>query len=186
MAPQRTETKINGIDLEVLQGTIQAIEQDPELAKCRFRTHNKWISGDHNCSQITSFYGAKQEMVHAKPFELHADEPAVLAGEDQAPNPAEHLLNALAGCMTTGMVAHAAVRGIHIEELESQVEGDLDLRGFLGMSDEVPRGYTNIRITFKVKADAENTERLRELTEYSPVLNTLTQGVKVDVQVEPK
>jgi uncharacterized OsmC-like protein len=186
MAPKRTETKVNGIDLEVLQGTIQAIEQDPELAKCQFRTRNKWISGDHNCSQITSFYGAKQEIVHRRPFEIHADEPAVLAGEDQAPNPAEHLLNALAGCVTTGMVAHAAVRGIHIRELESEVEGDLDLRGFLGLSDESPKGYTNIRVRFKVKADTDNMERLKRLTEYSPVFNTLMQGVKVDVEVEPK
>jgi len=84
------------------------------------------------------------------------------------------------------MVAHAAVRGIHIEELESELEGDLDLRGFLGLSDDVPKGYTNIRIKFKVKADTDNMERLRRLTEYSPVFNTITQGARVDVTVEPK
>ncbi len=125
-------------------------------------------------------------MTHQQSFELHADEPPVLAGDDQAPNPVEHLLNALAGCMTTSMVAHAAVRGIHIEELESELEGDLDLRGFLGLSDDVPRGYTNIRVKFRVKADTDNMERLRRLTEYSPVFNTITQGVRVDVSVEPK
>lgn len=186
MATQQTVSTVNGIDLDVLQETVAAIEKDPDLAKCKFRASNKWINGTQNRTRITGFYGAKQEMQHRQPFEIHADEPPVLAGEDQAPNPAEHLLNALAGCMTTGMVAHAAVRGIHIEELESEIEGDLDLRGFLGLSDETPKGFTNIRIKFKVKADADNTERLRRLTEYSPVLNTITQGAKVDVKVEPK
>ncbi len=186
MATQQTISKVNGIDLDVLQETVSAIEKDPGLGKCTFRASNKWINGNHNRTQITGFYGAGQEMEHRQPYELDCDEPPVLAGDDEAPNPVEHLLNALAGCVTTSMVAHAAVRGIHIEELESQLEGDLDLRGFLGLSNDVPRGYTNIRVMFKVKADAENTERLKRLTEYSPVLNTITHGAKVDVTVEPK
>jgi uncharacterized OsmC-like protein len=186
MATQQTVSMVNGIDLDVLHETVSAIEKDPGLAKCKFRASNKWISGNHNRTRITGFYGAKQEMEHQKPFELDADEPPVLAGHDQAPNPVEHLLNALAGCVTTGMVAHAAVRGIHIEELESELEGDLDLRGFLGLSDTVPKGYTNIRVRFKVKADTDNLERLKRLTEYSPVLNTITHGAKVDITVEPK
>lgn len=84
------------------------------------------------------------------------------------------------------MVAHAAVRGIHIEELESELEGDIDLNGFLGLSDAVPRGYTDIRIRFKVKADVDNMERLKRLTAFSPVFNTITQGANVDIRVEPK
>ena len=95
------------------------------------------------------------------------------------------LLNALAGCVTTAMVAHAAVRGIHIEELESELEGDIDLRGFLGLAKDVPKGYTDIRVRFKAKADVKNLERLRRLTEFSPVLNTITSGAHVDVQVDP-
>jgi uncharacterized OsmC-like protein len=98
----------------------------------------------------------------------------------------EHLLNALAGCMTTSMVAHAAVRGIHIEELESELEGDIDLRGFLGLEKEVPKGYTEIRVKFRVKTDAANLERLKRLTEFSPVLNTVKQGAKVSITVEGK
>jgi uncharacterized OsmC-like protein len=186
MAEQQTINRVNGIDLDVLQATMHAIEEDPGLAKCTFRASNKWISGNHNRTRITGFYGAKQEMEHTPPFELHADEAPVLAGRDEAANPLEHLLHALAGCITTGMVAHAAVRGIHIEALESELEGDLDLRGFLGLSDDVSRGYTDIRVKIKVKTDAENLERLRRLVEYSPVLDTLTHGTKVDVQVEPK
>ena len=186
MAEQQTINKVNGIDMEVLQKTVSAVENDPELGKCRFQARNKWIDAGHNCTEVKDFYGAKQEMEHKQTFELHADEPPILAGGDDAANPVEHLLHALASCVTTSMVAHAAVRGIHIEELESELEGDIDLRGFLGLANDVPKGYTNIRVKFKVKADADNLERIKRLAEFSPVLNTITHGAKVDIEVEPK
>ncbi|MEJ2705142.1 MAG: OsmC family protein [Sedimentisphaerales bacterium] len=186
MANQATITEVNGIDIGVLQTTIGNIRQDPDLAKCRFHIRNRWLKGNQNRTTITSFYGAKQENEHQHSFELDADEPPILAGNDQAPNPVEHLLNSLAGCVTTSMVAHAAVRGIHIHELESEVEGDIDLRGFLGIAPDVPKGYTDIRVKFKVKADTDDMERLKSLAEYSPTFNTLVNGAKVDIQVEPK
>jgi uncharacterized OsmC-like protein len=161
------------------------MERDAELGKTRFRATNKWIDGTHNRSAVYDFYGAGEEKTHQERFESDADEPFMLGGHDQAPNPAEHLLNALAACVTTSMVAHAAARGIHIEELESQLEGDIDLRGFLGVSNDVPKGYTSIRVKFRVKADVDNMERLRRLTEYSPVYNTLLHGTNVEVEVEP-
>jgi len=185
MAQQRTATTINGVDLETLQNTVSAVEQDPSLGKCKFRATNKWVGGAHNRSRIDDFYAAGEERNHQQPFELDADEPPMLAGDDQAANPVEHLLHALASCVTTSMVAHAAVRGIHIEELESEVEGDIDLRGFLGLADDVPKGYTGIRIKFRAKGDPENVAKLRRLAEFSPVYNTLTQGVSVDIEVEP-
>ena len=181
-----TDGTINGIHMETLQGTVNAIEQEPELGQCKFRARNKWLGGNHNRTTITGFYGAKQEIAHKQVFELHADEPPILAGNDAGANPVEHLLNALAACVTTSMVAHAAVRGIHIEELESELEGDIDLRGFLGLADDVPKGFTNIRINFKVKSDVDNMERLKRLTAYSPVFNTITQGARVDIQVQAK
>jgi uncharacterized OsmC-like protein len=186
MAEQQTINKVNGIDMEVLQGTVNAIRDDPELGKCKFRVSNKWLSGNHNYSTITGFYGAKQENAHKQPFELHADEPPILAGEDQGPNPVEHLLNALAGCLTTALVAHAAVRGIQIEEVESEIEGDLDINGYLGLSKDVPKEYKDIRVKIKVKADEDNVVRLKRLAEFSPVYNTLIHGTNVDLQVEPK
>ena len=184
--PDTNDGTINGIHMETLQGTMNAIEQEPDLGQCKFRARNKWLGGNHNCTTITGFYGAKQEIAHKQQFELHADEPPILAGNDEGANPVEHLLNALAACVTTSMVAHAAVRGIHIEELESEIEGDIDLRGFLGLSSVVPKGFTDIRINFKVKADVDNMERLKRLTTYSPVFNTITQGANVDIQVEPQ
>ena len=175
---------VNGVNLKTLMGTVKAIEADPELGASRFRASNKWLSGNHNRTTVTGFYGAKQEIAHKQKFEMDADEPPILAGEDQAANPVEHLLHALASCVTTSLVAHAAVRGIHLEEVESELEGDIDLRGFLGLAEDVPRGYTDIRVKFKVKADPKDLKKLDELARYSPVFNTLMQSVPVSITVE--
>lgn len=186
MAEQKTINLVNGIDIDVLQNTVNAIQQEPELGKCRFHVTNRWLGANHNCTTVTSFYGAKQEIAHKQSFELHADEPEILAGQDQGANPVEHLLNALAACVTTSLVAHAAVRGINLEEVESEIEGDIDLQGFLGLSKDVPKGYTDIRIKFKVKSNEENAERLKRLAEYSPVFNTLIHRTNVNIEIEHK
>ncbi len=88
--------------------------------------------------------------------------------------------------MTTTLVYHAAVRGIKLEEVESELEGDLDLRGFLGISDEVRPGYQEIRVNFKVKTDAENLETLKEIIKLSPVYDVVSSGTRVNVQIEKK
>lgn len=181
--PTRT---VNGVDLETLLTTVHAIQAEPELGACRFRASNTWLSGNHNRSTVTGFYGAKQEIAHEQTFTMDADEPAILAGHDQGANPVEHLLHALAACLTTSIVAHAAVRGIEIEELESELEGDIDLRGFLGLNSDVPKGYTDIRVTFRAKARPEDLPRLRALAEFSPVFSTLTRGARVRVEVKAK
>ena len=98
----------------------------------------------------------------------------------------EHQLNALAGCLTSTFVYHAVIRGIKIDELESELEGDLDLRGFLGLSKDVRKGYQNIRVNFKVKTDAENLNRLKALSKLSPVFDVTSNGTNVDVQIERK
>ncbi len=180
------EKILNGVDVQALQTTIDAVKDNPELAKFKFRLSNKWINGGHNQSTISNFYGTNKEISHLKPFELHADEPPVLLGEDNGANPVEHLLNALSACLTTTLIYHAAYRGIKINELESELEGDLDLQGFLGISDDVRRGYQNIRVNFKVKTDAENLERLKALSKLSPVFDVTSNGTKVEVNIERK
>jgi len=177
---------VNGVDLEVLGGTVSAVQAEPELGVCRFRARNTWVDGARNESRVTGFYGAAQEIAHRQPFTMIADEPPILAGNDDGANPVEHLLHALASCLTTAMVAHAAVRGIRIEAMESELEGDLDLNGFLGLNPETPKGYTDIRVKFRVDAADGDIDAIRELAEFSPVFNTLTNGVNVDVQVERK
>ncbi|MBN2242568.1 MAG: OsmC family protein [Acidobacteria bacterium] len=186
MATEITTDRVNGIDLSVLAETVQAIRKDPGLGKCRFRARNKWVEGNHNCTTVTDFYGAKSEQRHKHDFEMHADEPPILAGGDNAANPVEHLLHALASCVTTSLVAHAAVKGIPIEEMESELEGDIDLNGFLGLDPDVPKGYTDIRMKFRVKTDTENLKLLKKLSQFSPVYNTLIHGARVNIDIEPK
>lgn len=182
-ATQVVSNVVNGIDLDVLKSTVQAISNEPALGKCHFRATNTWIDGSRNASTIGNFYGAGQENAHKQAFVFHADEPPVLAGNDDGANPVEFLLHALAACITTSMVAHAAVRGIDIQSLESTLEGDIDLNGFLGINPFVPKGYTDIRVKFRVTGDAD-VETLKELAEFSPVYKTITQGANVDIQVE--
>jgi len=178
------EKILNGVNVTTVENVADDIKENPDLAKCKFRLKNKWISGGHNHATVGDFYAANQENAHLKTLELDADEPPILAGKDIGPNPVEHLLNALSGCLTTTLVYHAALRGIQIDELESELEGDIDLRGFMGMSDEVRKGYENIRVNFKVKTDAENLKRLKALSKLSPVYDVTTKGTNVDVQIE--
>lgn len=182
---QDTRAVVNGVDVDTLMTTVDAIAADGGLGACHFRASNTWIDATHNRSTVKGFYGARQEIAHTQTFTMDADEPAILAGADLGANPVEHLLHALASCLTTSMVAHAAVRGIRIHALESELEGDIDLRGFLGLAADVPKGYTAIRASFRVEAAEEDLPRLRELAAFSPVFNTLMQGTRVDMQVLP-
>ena len=178
------EIILNGVNVTMLENVANDIKENPELAKCKFRLKNNWINGGHNHSAVGDFYAANQENAHLNTFELDADEPLILAGTDTGANPVEYLLNALSACLTTSLVYHAALRGIQIDELESELEGDLDLRGFMGLSDEVRKGYENIRVNFKVKTDAENLKRLKALSKLSPVYDVTSNGTNVDIQIE--
>jgi uncharacterized OsmC-like protein len=175
---------VNGVDTERMGATIQAVQQQQALATFRFRASNVWINGGHNRSTIKSFYGAgAEDTVRTKPFMVDAAEPPVLLGKDEAPNPVEYVLHALAACLTTSLVYHAAARGIRIESLQSQLEGDLDLRGFLGLSGDVRKGFQHIRAKFTIKSDA-GKEQLEELTKFSPVYDTLANPVPISVSVD--
>jgi uncharacterized OsmC-like protein len=187
-ATSKKSTTINGVNVEELFKTVDAVKKTAAIAKFRFRADNTWIEGGHNRTSIRNFYGAGEEDTSRKtPFILDADEPKVLLGTDRGANPVEYVLTALAGCLTTSLVYHAAARGIAVEEVESHLEGDLDLRGFLGISEEVRNGYENIRVTFKIKADATE-EQLRELVQLaqkrSPVFDIVSHPVPVSVELK--
>jgi uncharacterized OsmC-like protein len=178
---------INGVNVDGLFSTIDAVEKNPVIAHFEFRADNKWINGGHNQTRIKDFYGAEKDHAHEKPFELDTDEPPLLLGEDAGPNPVEYALTALAACVTTSLVYHAAARGIEIRGVESRLEGDLDLRGFLGVSKDVPVGYQNIRVYFKIDADMseEQKENLIQMgAMFSPVFNTISNATPVSVQLD--
>ncbi len=131
-----TMTVRNGVNIQNLVDTIEAIKKQPDLAQFKFRAHNEWKSGAHSVTSIKGFYGAGQEdSSRTESFEVHGDEPAVLLGSNIGPNAVELILAALASCLTVGYVYNAAAQGISIEALDFDLEGDIDLHGFLGLSD---------------------------------------------------
>jgi uncharacterized OsmC-like protein len=176
---------INGVDVGRLSETIEAIKHDPEAASFRFRASNHWESGGHSRTTIHDFFGAKQNLNHRQDFQISADEPDLLLGSDKGANPVELALTALASCLTTTLVYHAAARGVTVSAVESELEGALDLRGFLGMSDSVRRGYTHIDVRMQVDADAsqEVIDDLIELAQkQSPVFDIISNPVNVMVE----
>ncbi len=179
------ETKvINGIDVIEFENTVQAVKAEPELGKFQFRATNQWEMGGYNRTAIRGFYGAGAENgAEDRSFVLEADEPPVLLGEDRTANPVEYLLHALASCLTSSIIYKAAARGITIESVESKLEGDLDARAFLELSNDVRKGYQNIQASFKIKSDA-SAEELKECAEFSPVLDVITHGTPVSLRVE--
>ena len=179
-------THINGLNVQAAVDTIAALKADKSLAKFQFRAHNKWINGGENRSTIRDFYGAGQEDTsRTKPFEFTNGEPPVLLGDNEGANPVEFLLHALAGCVTTTFVLHAMARGITIRELSTELAGDIDLQGLLGLDDSVSPGYEQIRIRLNVKADCTENE-LEDLLGYtqqhSPVCNTVCRPVPVVIE----
>ncbi len=176
----------NGVDTTTLFATIDAVKQAPEMAKFQFRATNRWIIGTHSESTIHGFHGALQEMVHERPFNLTADHPAVLVGQDRGPTPVEFLLHAIAACLTAGIANIAAARGVNLTEVESTVEGDIDILGILGLSDDVRNGYQGIAVGIRLRGD--DPEKLRGVVEQSrrrsAVYDVLTNGVPVTLAVD--
>lgn len=175
----------NGVNVNQLIDTINAIKDNPDLARFHFRAMNEWVSGGHSRTQIQSFYGAgAEDTSRSGPFILEGDEPPVLLGSNAGPNAVEAVLHALASCLAVGFVYNAAAQGIQVDGLEFTLEGDIDLHGFLGLSEQIRPGYQNIQVNYRVKSDAPR-EKLEELCEYvqktSPVLDIIRNPVPVSV-----
>jgi len=179
-------TIVNGVDLDRLSGTIDAVTADPALARFQFRARNHWIDGGYSRTTIKDFYGAGQEdTTRTEPFTVDSDEPPVLLGENRAPNTVEYVLHALAACVSGTIVYHAAARGIALEGVETTIHGDLDLRGFLGLDSDVRPGYEQIQVTIKVAGDFDDDQfaELASLIRYSPVRDIVSNPVPVDIDV---
>jgi uncharacterized OsmC-like protein len=184
--PSQTVKTLNGLNTTQMFETVDAIKTQPELARFQFRARNSWINGGENRSTIQGFYGAGHEDdSRTAPFVFTNGEPPVLLGANEGANPVEFLLHALAGCVTTTTVLHAAARGIHIQELSTELEGEIDLQGLLGLDDAVPSGYQQIRIKMHIKADCPD-EELDDLLAFaqghSPVCNTVCRPVPVTLE----
>ena len=175
---------VNGVNVTALVDTIDAVKHDPAVADFQFRVSNTWLGGDHNRSAISGFHGACDEQSHAQgPFVVDNAEPPVLLGQGAAPNPVEYVLHALAGCLTTTLAYHAAARGIAVDEISSELAGDLDLHGFLGMDETVRKGFSTVRVTLRVKSDAD-VATLKSLAQYSPVYDIVSNSLPVELRVQ--
>ena len=179
-----TENIKNGVNVDQLVATIQAVQETPELAKFEFRGKNNWIDGGYCKTTVKGFYGVGQEDTSRKAaFEMEADHPEVLLGKDLAANPAEIVLHALSSCLTAAITYHAAALGIEIETMESNIKGGVDLHGFLGLDENVRKGFESINVKFKVKSDASE-EQLRNLSKFSPVFDMISNPTPVNIEFE--
>jgi len=173
---------VNGVSRPGLFAAIDAMTKDAALAQFNFRIENEWLNGGLNRSTVRDFSGVGQLIAHRAPFELYNDEPPVLLSDDKGPNPVENLLHALAGCLVTTMVYHAAARGMKIDAVRTRFDGDLDLRGLLGITKSCRNGYRDIRVVFDIEGDL-SLEQKRELMamgpEFSPVYDVVSNGTRV-------
>lgn len=143
---------VNGINVDDLKQLVAGVAADPANAATSWRVSTSWQGQTHSRSRIDGFDLAGEHI--SRPFTIDIDEPCELGGTNRYPNPQEHLIAALNACMTVGYVAQCALRGIELESLEIETTGDIDLRGFLGLDDDVARGYESLSYTVRIKGDA--------------------------------
>lgn len=184
----QTTTIRNGIDVDQLLQTIAATQSDEAVGTFTFRASSTWQDGTHSIGRIRGFtHAGEQDTSRAQPFTLDGDEPPVLLGENRGPNAVELVLQALAFCYAVGYVANAAAQGIELTRMDYEVEGDIDVREFLGQ--DGPRaGFTAIRVTGHVSSPNATDDQLTELCQYvqdtSPVRDVLANPVPVTTSLE--
>ena len=180
---QAPSDQLNGLDTQQLVRTVEAVKQDKTLAKFEFRARNQWIDGMVTRTSIQDFYGAgAEDTSRAKPFMFTSGEPPVLLGSNEGAGAGEVLLHALASCVASTAVMHAAARGIRIESIATELKGEVDLRGLLGLDSAVRPGYQKITVKMAIKADCSEA-RLDELLQvvrgHSPIYDTVSRPVPV-------
>lgn len=180
---EKTSHIVNGIDAEQIINLATSMAEDENFGKFRFRANNHWLGGSRSRTSIRDFYaGGVENTDREMALSVDADQPVFLVGQNTAPNAVEYLLHALNSCLSTTLVAHASVQGIRLDAVEVFSEGDMDARGFFGVSDEVNRGYERIRVNMEVKSDAD-VETLTSLAMYSPVYEVVSRSVPVDFKI---
>lgn len=184
---KRERMPLNGVDTPALFATIDAVREQPGLAQFTFRAKNRWVEGTNSRTEMTTFSGAGGDHEHVAKYVYDADHPQALVGKDRAPTPVEFLLHGLAACLTAGIGNIAAARGVKLTSVESTLEGEMDLRGILGLSDEVRNGYQKIRVRFDIKGDA-SPDMLREIVRQSQArsaaFDVLSNGTAVEIAVD--
>jgi len=175
-------TTTNGVNVDQLHGAIEAISENPEAGQFRFHAETEWANALRCVTTIDEFDQAG-EKIHTREFHVEGDEPEQILGERTAPNAVELLLAALGSCLSVGYAANAAAMGIELEELRFELEGDLNLCGFLGIDEEIRPGYDHVTCTAYIAADATDDE-LQELRERVEATSPLIDNISGEVPLE--
>ena len=186
MTYQTTIKADNGVDTDSLIGARGAFEQMPEAAAFTFRSQCSWIDGTYNTNTINGYFGLGQEHERKQAYTIESDHPEVFHAGDRAATPPEIVLAGLASCLTGGLAAVAQHRGIQLNAVKATVEGDVDVRGILGMDPEIRNGFSNIRVSFEIDADAsrEDIEALvAQSQKRSAVFDIITNPTNVQVSL---
>ena len=169
---------VNGINVDDLFALIDGVKANPASGKTEWRVATTWQGQAHSRTEVKGF-GIGGNQVRRN-FAIDIDEPLELGGSNKFANPQEYLMAALNACMTVGYVAQCAVRGITLESLAIETEGEIDLRGFLGLDPAVPRGYDHLRYKVRIKGDATK-EQFAEIHEAvmatSPNFYNISQAI---------
>ena len=176
----------NGVDIDFLRGAREALTAEPEGARFTWRVSNTWVRGTHSHSTARGFFGLGEEQDRPQAFHVDADHPEVFASEDKGATPTELLLAALAGCLTAGVATVAQNRDIQLRSVTATLEGQMDLRGVLGIDSDVRNGYSDIKVTYDIDADAsrEDIEALvAQSQKRSAVYDIVTNPTNVTVSV---
>jgi len=173
--------RVNGLDLKALGDVVEAIEKDAGQAKAAFEVTTRWAGQTRSESVVEGFTLGGERV--SRTHKIVADEPFELLGGDSAPNPQELLMAAFNACITVGYVAGASIKGINLESLEIRTRGELDLRGFLGLSDTVPPGYEEIEYQVRIKGDGsrEQSEEIHQtVLKTSPNYFNISRPIRVN------
>ena len=182
-AAEKLNYTVNGIDTGRIVELATNMAQDENFGKFRFRADNQWINGSRSRTSIKDFYaGGDVRTERPQALTVDADQPVYLAGQNAAPNAIEHYLNSLTSCLSTTLVAHASVQGIEIEALDIPAEGQMDARGFFGVSDDINRGYSQVTVDINAKTSADE-ETIRKLVAYSPVYEMVSKAIPVEINM---
>jgi uncharacterized OsmC-like protein len=176
----------NGVNVQALLDARQALKGAPEATKFTWRASCKWQDGTYSKTKVHGFFGLGQEQQHKTETSFDADHPAIFASEDRGITPIEYVLVGLASCLTAGVAAVAQNRGVQLRSVESTITGTMDIRGILGMDSDVRNGYDDIKVTFKIDADAPKKEIeaiVAQSQKRSAVYDVITNPVNVTVEV---
>ena len=176
----------NGVNVQALLEAREALAGAPDAAQFTWRASSRWENGVHSTTSIQNFFGLGEEQSHKTEAVFDADHPEVFAASDNGITPIEYLLVGLAGCLTAGVASVAQNRGIQLRSVESTVEGNHDIRGILGVDSDVRNGFNDVKVTFKIDADASKQEieaLVAQSQKRSAVFDVVTNPTKVLVEL---